>query len=204
MSPTRSDQMSKPYPQSAIIYRSVKMLPKKKGRSQQKNGEAKESSAASTQTDATTSATYTSVSNNGIYLMKVNGSFYWADDVSKDIVVQNPGYSYFLNGSVTFDGVTFKTICPPTYAGCPVPPGTTIQNQTIVMAGAIRFNMTFPDKTTETAGNIIGDSIYMFVLSHHYPKAGMLIEYVNDFPHNSVAYGVFLLVSSCRQPPYLG
>jgi hypothetical protein len=156
-----------------------------------------------TTTTIYTSATFTSVSNNGIYLMKVNGSFYWADDVSKDIVIGMPGYSYFLNGSVTFDGVTFTTICPPIYAGCPVPSGTSIQNQTTVMAGAIRFNMTFPDKSTETTGDVIGDSIYMFVLSQHYPKAGMLIEYVNDYPHNSVGYGVFLLVSSCCAPPYL-
>ena len=63
--------------------------------------------------------------------------------------------------------------------------------------------MTFPDKSTEAAGGIIGDSVYVFFLSQHRPRAGMLIEYVNDYPHNSVNYGVFLLVSSCCAPPYL-
>ncbi len=152
-----------------------------------------------TTTTTYTSATFTSVSDNGIYLMKVNGSFYWADDVSKDIVIGMPGYSYFLNGSVTFDGVKFQTICPSNFRDCP---GSN-SSSTIVLAGAIRFNMTFSDKSTEIVGDVIGDSIYMFVLSHHYPRAGMLIEYVNDYPHNSVVYGVFLLVSSCCAPPYL-
>lgn len=153
-----------------------------------------------TTTTTYTSATFTSVSNNGVYLMKVNGSFYWAVDVSKDIVIGMPGYSYFLNGSVTFDGVKFQTICPPNFGGCP---GSN-SSSTMVYAGAIRFNMTFPDKSTETVGSVIGNSIYTFVLSHHYPRAGMLIEYVNDYPHNSLVYGVFLLVSSCCAPPYLG
>jgi hypothetical protein len=145
------------------------------------------------------STAHTSILNNGVYLMNVNGSYYWADDVSKDIMVGMPGYSYFLNGSVTFDGVTFQTICPSNFRDCP---GSN-SSSTIVYAGAIRFNMTFPDKSTETVGKVIGDSIYMFVLSQHYPKAGMLIEYVNDYPHNSVVYDVFLLVSSCYAPPYL-
>lgn len=145
------------------------------------------------------STTHTSVLGNGVYLMNVNESYYWADDVSKDIVIGNPGCSYFLNASVTFDGVTFQTICPSNFRDCP---GSN-SSSTIVYAGAIRFNMTFPDESTETVGNVIGDSIYMFVLSQHHPKAGMLIEYVNDYPHNSVGYGVFLLVSSCYAPPYL-
>jgi hypothetical protein len=166
-------------------------------------GRISSSHTSLTTTTTYVSTTHTSVLNNEVYLMNVNGSYYWADDVSKDIVVGMPGYSYFLNTSVTFDGVTFTTICPPIYSGCPVPTDTTIQNQTIVMAGAIRFNMTFPDKSTETAAEIIGDSIYSYVLSNHSPRAGMLIEYVNDYPHNSVDYSVFLLVSSCDAPPYL-
>ncbi|MGD0395696.1 MAG: hypothetical protein ABSB26_02140 [Nitrososphaerales archaeon] len=151
------------------------------------------------------STTRTSVLNNEAHLMNVNGSYFWADDVSKDIVVGMPGYSYFLNTSVTFDGVAFTTICPPIYHGCPVPSGTTTQSQTqtTLWDGAIRFNMTFPDKSSETVGNVIGDSIYMFVLSQHYPKAGILVEYVNDFPHNSVGYAMFLLVSSCNASPHL-
>jgi len=72
-----------------------------------------------------------------------------------------------------------------------------------VTLGVIRFNMTFPDKTTETTGEAIGDSIYSYVLSSHSPRAGIFVEYVNDYPHNSVDYAVFLLVSSCCASPYL-
>lgn|GEM_PF-555930 len=157
------------------------------------------SRASLTTTTVYTSTTHTSVIDNEVHLTNVNGSYFWADDVSKDIVVGMPGYSYFLNGSVTFDGVNFQTICPPIYRGCP---GSN-SSSTIVLAGAIRFNMTFPDKSTETTGEVIGDTIYSYVLSNHSPRAGMLIEYVNDYPHNSVDYAVFLLVSSCYAPPYL-
>lgn len=149
---------------------------------------------------STVTTTYTSlsISHSKVFLMEVNGSLYYADDVSEDISVGAPGYSYFLNGSVAFSGVKFETICPPIYAGCPIPSGTTIQNQTIVYAGAIRLNVTFSDGNTETIGGVIGDSTYMFVLSQHaYPRAGILIEYVTyNYPNNFPPYHAFLLVSS--------
>jgi hypothetical protein len=149
-------------------------------------------------------ATTSPAHGSDVSLLNVSGSYYWADDVSRDINVPNPGYSYFLNGSVTFDGVKFTTICPPTYSGCPGSNGnsTTV---TTVLAGAIRFNMTFPDGTTETTGEVIGDSIFTLVLSQHQPRAGMLIEYVNDYGDfsNSVDYVVFLLISSCGASPYV-
>ena len=148
---------------------------------------------------ATFASEHTPVLNNEVFLMQVNGSFFWADDVSKDILIGMPGYSYFLNGSVTFDGVRFQTVCPSDYRDCP---GSN-DSSTTVLAGAIRFNMTFPDGKTETAGDVIGDSIYTFVISQHYPKAGMVIEYVNDYPKSPVDYAVFLIVSACCSPPYL-
>ena len=148
--------------------------------------------------------TQTSAVRGVVSLMDVNGSYYWADDVSRDTVIGMPGYSYFLNGSVIFDGVKFQTICPSYYRDCP---GSN-SSSAIVMAGAIRFNMTFPDNTNETDGAVIGDSIFTYVLSQHsQPRAGMLVEYVNDYdyPHydNGRAYAVFLLVSSCGGPPHL-
>ena len=151
----------------------------------------------------TLTTTHTQVLGREVSLVEVNGSYYWADDVSKDMVIGFPGYSYFLNGSVTFDGVKFTTNCPPVYAGCPVPAGTTTQTQETVLASAISFTMTFPDNVTETAGEVIGTTIYSYVISSHTPRAGMLIEYVNDYPNNSVDYAVFLLVSSCNAPPHL-
>lgn len=130
-----------------------------------------------------------------VFEMSVNGSFYIAADISSEIVVQNPGYAYFRNASVTFDGVKFETICLPEYSGCPVPSGsTTAQTVTVVGLRAYRFNMTFPDGTTETAGGVIGDVPYTFAVSNHaYPRAGMLIEYVTYNGNGS--YHAFLLVS---------
>lgn len=149
-------------------------------------------------TTSTTTLSTVYVSKSRVFTMNVNGSLYYADDVSNDTVVQNPGYAYFLNASVTFSGVRFEMICPTIYAGCPIPTGTAVKNQTIVLAGAFRFNMTFPDGSTETTGNIIGDSTYVFALSQHTdPRAGILIEYVEyNYPHNFPPYHAFLLVSS--------
>ena len=142
-----------------------------------------------------------SVMHGEVSLLNISKTYYWADDVSKDVVIGLPGYSYFLNGSVAFDGIMFQTICPPIYRGCP----GSDSNSTIVTAGAIRFNMTFPDGTTETTGDVIGDSIFTLILSQHQPPAGMLIEYVNDYGNfsNSADYAVFLLVSSCGGSPHV-
>jgi len=142
--------------------------------------------------------------SNVVFLMSVNGTWYWADNISNDIVVGAPGYSYFLNSSVILDGVKFQTICPSIYRDCP---GSN-SSSTVVMAGAIRFNMSFPDGANETVGGVIGDSNILYVFSQHStPRAGMLIEYVNDYgyPHydNGRAYAVFLLGSSCGGPPHL-
>jgi len=120
----------------------------------------------------------------------VNGSSFSADNVTGDITVGNPGYSYFLNGSVTFMGVTFATICLPVYAGCPIPPGTSATSQETVGAGAISLNVRFPDGTNETIGDVIGPTIHFFVLSHHAnPQAGILIV------DTTSGYKSYLLVS---------
>ena len=171
-------------------------------------GGAKTTTYTRTDTDISTATitsehtvTQTSATRGVVSLMKVNGSYYWADDVSRDIVIGQPGYSYFLNASVTFDGVKFQTICPPIYRDCP---GSN-SSSTVIYAGAIRFNVTFQDKTTETVGDVIGDSVFTYVLSQHSPMAGMLIEYVNDYnyPNSSSDFAVFLLVSSCGGAPNL-
>jgi hypothetical protein len=139
--------------------------------------------------------------NKGVFIMNVNGSFYYADDVSSDIEVDNPGYAHFHNASVTFDGVKFETICPQEYSGCPEPAGNkTVQTQ--VWMGVYEFNMTFPNGTTETTQGFIGDSTYTFALSNHAsPRAGILIEYIEyNYPNNLLGngpYHTFLLVSPC-------
>ena len=104
----------------------------------------------------------------------ISGSNYCLIDVSNDIVVGAPGYSYFINRSVTYMGVDFQTICPSSYQGCPNSTTTSTQ----MMIGAIKFNMTFPDKTVETQGSVIGDSEHVLIVSNHVnPKAGMQIDY---------------------------
>jgi hypothetical protein len=135
-----------------------------------------------------TSTTIISQCPTGAVPMTVNGSTYCASDVSKDIVVQQPGYSYFLNSSITFMGVKFETICPSNYGGCPGSNG----NSTTVLAAAIQLSVTFSGGTKETVGGVIGDLTYFYVLSNHLgPKAGILIEYVSS----TYSYKAFLLVS---------
>jgi hypothetical protein len=93
-------------------------------------------------------------------------------------------------------GVKFQTICPSNYQGCPNSSTAT----TTVTAGAVRFNMTFPDKTIETTGAVIGDSQKVLILSNHVaPRAGMQVEY-GPGPYDAVQsnsnYHVFLLVQT--------
>jgi len=126
----------------------------------------------------------------------INSFQYCLIDVSNNIVVGAPGFSYFLNGSVGYMGVTFRTICPSNYSGCP---GSN-DSSTYVYAGDISFNMTFPDGRMETAGQVIGDSTYVLALSQHTgPRAGMLVEYgpsSYDTVTSNSNYHAFLLVKS--------
>jgi hypothetical protein len=114
--------------------------------------------------------------------MLVNGSLYYADDITSDITIGFPGYSFFHNASVTFLGVRFETYCPPSYGGCPVPPGVTETTVTTMTIGAIRLNATFPDKSSEFISAPIGDDDYIFTFMHHTnPQAGVLIVYSEGF-----------------------
>ncbi len=121
------------------------------------------------------------------HMTTISGTTYCTDDVSNDAVVQNPGYAYFLNDSVTFMGVTFQMICPPSFLGCP---GTSnVTEKTTMLAGAIMVNLAFPDKTNETIGGVIGISSGITVLSkHNDPTAGVMIS------RSGSSYDVFLLV----------
>jgi hypothetical protein len=132
-----------------------------------------------------------------VFVMNISGSFYYVDDVSSDTIIGSPGYSYFLNGSITFNGVKFETYCPPSSAGCPSPGNRSVQITETVMAGLIFFNAIFPDGSNETAVSIIGDSTYVVALSRHIaPRAGMLVEYLDyNYPNNFPPYHTFLLVS---------
>jgi hypothetical protein len=142
---------------------------------------------------STTTLTATYANENAL-VMNVGGSLYYADNVSSDMEVQNPGYAYFLNASVTFDGVKFETVCPQSYSECLAPIGNkTTQTVTVTVPplGVYRFDMTFPDGKTETTEGFLDDASYTLALSNHVsPRAGMLIE-------GNGPYHAFLLVSSC-------
>jgi hypothetical protein len=150
-----------------------------------------------TSTTTVANVTSNSVFHSNVFLMNVNGSLYYADDVSDDTVVQNPGYGY-LNGSVTFSGVKFQTNCPAIYSGCPVSASNTITSRITVLAGDVNTNATFPDGVTERIPLLIGDLTYALALSHHSsPRAGILVESVFYPPDaRSLHFKVFLLVSS--------
>jgi hypothetical protein len=125
----------------------------------------------------------------GIQTLTLNGTEFCSIDVANDTVLGGPGFSYFLNGSVEFMGVTFQTICPSNYMGCP---GANSSASTVTL-GIMRFNMAFPDKTNETASQPIGDSSYVLILSQHTgPRAGMLIEI--EYAAHATTGHVFLLV----------
>jgi len=123
--------------------------------------------------------------------MTVNNVEFCTDDVSNDTVVGNPGNGYFENGSVSFMGVTFQTICPPGGMGCP---GVTSATATM-FSGEMKFTMTFPDHTNETVWELTGTDPYIDMLSvHSNPRAGMVIEETYDAQARQEIVKVFLLV----------
>jgi len=68
-------------------------------------------------TSLTSSATsYAAACGVGTQVITLNGTEYCAIDAENDTVIGSPGYSYFRNDSVTFEGVKFQTICPSTAA----------------------------------------------------------------------------------------
>ena len=162
------------------------------------------SSGTSTFTTGSSSVQTASVTHSSIVLtfsscntlMNINGTEYCALDVSSDILLGNPGYSYFTSAdAIVFNGVTFRTICPSGYEGCP----NAVQNATVTIVGigAINLGLAFQDKTNETVGSVLGDfSGNLTILSNHRnPRAGFLIEYVQPSGTNKgPLFRTFLLV----------
>jgi len=131
----------------------------------------------------------------------VNGISYYADNVTSLMIAEDMGTFHFNNGSVTFLGVEFQTICTGYGSACPgvpaPPPGTTI---TVQSGPGITLNVTFPDHSSETISG--GFPIGGFeALSHHTnPQAGILIVYTNSSPF----YKSYLLVSTIETSASLG
>ena len=151
----------------------------------------------STSSISSTTLTFSSCST----LINVNGTEYCALDVSSDILLGNPGYSYFMTAdAIVFNGVTFRTICPSGYEGCP----NAVQNSTVTIVGigAISLGLTFQDKANETLGSVLGDfSGNLTILSNHRnPRAGFSVEYVQPTGTNKgPLFRTFLLVQAESQ-----
>lgn len=148
------------------------------------------SSLTSTNSDSTTTAKKPATQTCEVATSAVvkNGTTFCTDDVTNDTVVQNPGgYTYFRNNSIIFMGINFTTICPQGFYGCP---GTSNNSEVTTMAaGALRVNLTFPDKTIESLGGIIGINYNLTLLSTHTnPRAGIMLLDTRS------GYEVYLLV----------
>ncbi|MGI0080153.1 MAG: hypothetical protein ACRECH_11065 [Nitrososphaerales archaeon] len=120
--------------------------------------------------------------------MDINGTQYCMLDVTDETVLVDPGYTVFKK-AITYNGVTFATLCPSGYYGCP----NVLNNETTetLLAGVINLNITFPDNTNELTGNILlqDGGQNLTVLSNQVnPRAGVFIESVPS------GYSTFLLV----------
>jgi hypothetical protein len=124
----------------------------------------------------------------------VDGSEYYVDNVTK---IMNTGGTtfHFNNGSVTFLGVEFRTICMDYASGCPgVPPPPANATYTVPSGSGITVNVTFPDHSSETiAGAFPIVPVHFYKSSFHSnPRAGILIVYTESDP----GYKSYLLVST--------
>ncbi len=156
-------------------------------------------SPGSSQTRSQTTVTVTA-SSTETATAAFNGSSYYSDNVTGIMITENPGAFHFDNGSVTFMGVEFQTICTDYGAGCPVPappPGTTF----VVPSGAsITLNVTFPDHSSEIVegGPLFAGPVRSDTFSHHIdPQAGIMIVYNDSDP----IYKSYLLVSIPEPTP---
>ena len=114
-------------------------------------------------------------------------------DVTNETVLGNGYTMIYSDNPITFDGVTFWTLCPSGYNGCP----NDLDNESTVtvFADVIAVKLSFSDKSNETIGNIFNEgSTNQSILSNHVGhRAGIFIEYVPP-PQSLYSYRVFLLV----------
>jgi hypothetical protein len=131
---------------------------------------------------------------SGASTTAINGFVYLVDNVTSIMYAEDPGTLHFYNGSVTFLGVTFQTICTDYYSQCPgvppPPPGMTV---TIASGAGISVNVTFADQASEdlVGGFPLVPVSFNALTSHSDPQAGILI--VNT--GSDAGYKVYLLVS---------
>ncbi len=129
-------------------------------------------------TSSETSSPMSSDSSTNVSTTTVNGVVYFVDNVTSDMYAEDPGTFHFYNGSVTFLGVTFQTICTDHYSQCPgVPPpqpGTTI---TVASGAGISLNVTFADHASEAlkGGFPLVPVSFRAFTTHGNPQAGILI-----------------------------
>jgi hypothetical protein len=98
----------------------------------------------STATETLSSTTATTATVNAPTLV-VNGSTYHYDNVTSIMIAEDPGTFHFNNGSVTFLGVEFQTVCTDYASGCPgVPPPPANTTYTVPAGAGITLNLTFP------------------------------------------------------------
>ena len=110
-------------------------------------------------------------------------------------VGRGTGTFHFNNGSVTFLGVEFQTICTDYASGCPgVPPPPANTTYTVATGAGITLNLTFPDHSSEViAGAFPLVPVYFHAVSQHTnTQAGILIVYADSSP----SYKSYLLVST--------
>ena len=134
-------------------------------------------------------------------ILSIQGNQYCALNVANYIELGNPGYTVFnRTKTISFDGVTFRALCPSGYSGCP----NTSGNRTTVTlsAGLISLDLIFKDGTRETIGNILmnGEENLTILSAHKDPRAGVLIEpNLSGNGYYSAFYYTFLLVQVGEQ-----
>ena len=141
------------------------------------------------------SVTVTEVKEGNLLFMQVGSSLYFADEVTPDTVVPVDGYAYFTNTTITFYGVTFKSVCPTTLAGCP---GSGSGATSVGIPGTYtQVTVQFPDAKRETVfGSVQSQVFATYVTNHSGPRAGVAFEYISL----TKSYRVFLLVTPYSAP----
>lgn len=122
--------------------------------------------------------------------LDLNGTTFCTLDVTSLMVFTEPGYD-IMKRPVTFNGVTFETVCPDNAAYC----GNQTRTGTRTLVSDIIFKFMFHDSSSDEVGIVVpsGGETTQLMSGHTHPRAGVLLQFP---PQQRGGLDVLLLVEA--------
>jgi hypothetical protein len=128
----------------------------------------------SSSTSYETSSVSTETANSCTSLIVLNGSEYCSFDATNITTIESPGFAT-MDPTIRFMNVTFRTTCQAYVGNCGP------QSSTRMYTGAIEYNLTFSDGSSEVITNIWNGCSTTYLLStHENPSAGFYLKCISN------------------------